>query len=1086
MSFAISTNDRSQINSIHNPPPNFRDASEGSTKFTKPPTRIQPPSNPSRHIPSGANPFSVTRMTDGIGRGRGNQTARATVTGAYNSNRSNNGQPPHKKARHDTQTPRARKKVSTPSTSGNSRPGKQGLGRPDDTDVIIVDDDYEDIGERVGDDPLNIRSNRSQSVPISQRSVPDGPSTARLRQTLPPLAPESDPIEAFSDSVADKTKEKFHGRVHQAVQQLELKNTSNETHPIRDLAKMQSQSVKSRMKPKNATSGPNAPVVTTERPKKSQGASKSGPFLPVKAWYLGRKLFDGPYVVQWTPGGKLIIRAGDDPAALSKHTEEVDLGWFAKNVELVEPRENYQNKIFAIETFEADKKQKDSRKAFGSQYSSYFKLGSTSRGEGDIVVKFDSGSPSWTEEFYELFITWLKSKVEQCEVLRGKAINTRWDGASRMSLLQDTRLKREGNVPSEVSKAPRAKTPAIPGFPLVNDFSPPASISMAIGNTAKMRPKHQGGPNTPIEVGSPTRPAPRPLNRPAESATAGGGLEAVRRSARQSVAPQRPYTDPDEVILVYPPGQTGAVNITNGDLARLAPGEFLNDTLIEFGLKLWLQELEKTDPELVKQIHVFSSFFYKKLNKKNPREGYESVQKWTSKFDLFDKKYIVVPINENLHWYLAIIYQPEHTLKPPPPAKTPSTRRKTRLVSEQSPEVASPSRPDTSRPPNSKASSVTRRSPTPVDETGGGSGTLSPSSDMQAEAEVMNGLSISEDGGSPMADQPACETDGEDSLFGPEEPMDVVDAAMDVDAAESSETPRELPAAAGSEETLDDGGSHTASEGAADLEIIEVDNHPEAPEVMDVDAHVDPDESMDPLDLFADEEPRPAPTVTETVKAIQFYGSSAKARGKRRMISSTFDTFPPQQTQEETFPDAYEEEVEDVAVEGHPSTYVFTLDSLGSRHPKVINVLGQYLQFEALEKKGIPIEESSKPIGKAALVPHQPNFCDCGIYLLHLAQTFISDPLRYFNLITATKKGVPNSLDRQLEWNDDQTKVRRQEMADRILDLSREWKKNRAAQIKKTEEEVVESSDDEVDIVDTTPAPPPKTPKAVKAMRLRG
>jgi Ulp1 family protease len=38
-------------------------------------------------------------------------------------------------------------------------------------------------------------------------------------------------------------------------------------------------------------------------------------------------------------------------------------------------------------------------------------------------------------------------------------------------------------------------------------------------------------------------------------------------------------------ILVYPPGQKGAVNITNGDLMRLAPGEFLNDTLVEFGLK---------------------------------------------------------------------------------------------------------------------------------------------------------------------------------------------------------------------------------------------------------------------------------------------------------------------------------------------------------------------------------------------------------------------------------------------------------------------------------------------------------------------
>jgi Ulp1 family protease len=37
-------------------------------------------------------------------------------------------------------------------------------------------------------------------------------------------------------------------------------------------------------------------------------------------------------------------------------------------------------------------------------------------------------------------------------------------------------------------------------------------------------------------------------------------------------------------ILGYRSG-TGSFNITNGDVGRLKPGEFLNDTLIEFGLK---------------------------------------------------------------------------------------------------------------------------------------------------------------------------------------------------------------------------------------------------------------------------------------------------------------------------------------------------------------------------------------------------------------------------------------------------------------------------------------------------------------------
>ena len=85
-------------------------------------------------------------------------------------------------------------------------------------------------------------------------------------------------------------------------------------------------------------------------------------------------------------------------------------------------------------------------------------------------------------------------------------------------------------------------------------------------------------------------------------------------------------------ILVYPQGVPGAVNITNGDLARLKPGEYLNDTLIEFGLKrvyyfilsamvliyhrLWLKDLETKQPELAAQVHIFNSFFYKKLNNK--------------------------------------------------------------------------------------------------------------------------------------------------------------------------------------------------------------------------------------------------------------------------------------------------------------------------------------------------------------------------------------------------------------------------------------------------------------------------------------
>ena len=38
-------------------------------------------------------------------------------------------------------------------------------------------------------------------------------------------------------------------------------------------------------------------------------------------------------------------------------------------------------------------------------------------------------------------------------------------------------------------------------------------------------------------------------------------------------------------LLVFPPVGTGAVRVTRGDIKRLDDGEYLNDTIIEFGLK---------------------------------------------------------------------------------------------------------------------------------------------------------------------------------------------------------------------------------------------------------------------------------------------------------------------------------------------------------------------------------------------------------------------------------------------------------------------------------------------------------------------
>lgn len=75
------------------------------------------------------------------------------------------------------------------------------------------------------------------------------------------------------------------------------------------------------------------------------------------------------------------------------------------------------------------------------------------------------------------------------------------------------------------------------------------------------------------------------------------------------------------------------------------------------------------------------------------------MRKWTSKVDLFTKKWIIVPINEkyvplpkfhvvrspllSVHWYLAIIYEPGHTLEPPLPLSQLSNARMTRIRRKQ-------------------------------------------------------------------------------------------------------------------------------------------------------------------------------------------------------------------------------------------------------------------------------------------------------------------------------------------------------------------------------------------------------------------
>ncbi|XP_069830758.1 sentrin-specific protease 6 isoform X2 [Dendropsophus ebraccatus] len=128
------------------------------------------------------------------------------------------------------------------------------------------------------------------------------------------------------------------------------------------------------------------------------------------------------------------------------------------------------------------------------------------------------------------------------------------------------------------------------------------------------------------------------------------------------------FVGPIEKLIVYPPPPAkGGISVTNEDLHCLNEGEFLNDVIIDFYLKyLVLEKLrDKAD-----KIHIFSSFFYKRLNQRERRNLQDTanltlqqrrhgrVKTWTRHVDIFQKDFIFVPLNEAAHWFLAVICFP--------------------------------------------------------------------------------------------------------------------------------------------------------------------------------------------------------------------------------------------------------------------------------------------------------------------------------------------------------------------------------------------------------------------------------------------
>ncbi|PQE33769.1 Sentrin-specific protease protein [Rutstroemia sp. NJR-2017a WRK4] len=160
---------------------------------------------------------------------------------------------------------------------------------------------------------------------------------------------------------------------------------------------------------------------------------------------------------------------------------------------------------------------------------------------------------------------------------------------------------------------------------------------------------------------------------------AGGKIRALRSADRPKISrePPKPRTPSPErwththpgwdknwlKSVIYPATGKKTATVDKQDIERLDEGEFLNDNLIMF----YLYWLEQHNSHLASRVYVHNTFFYASLT--NTAKGsrginYEAVQRWTAKVDLPSYDYIIVPVNEHTHWYVAIICNASRLLEP--------------------------------------------------------------------------------------------------------------------------------------------------------------------------------------------------------------------------------------------------------------------------------------------------------------------------------------------------------------------------------------------------------------------------------------
>ena len=131
-----------------------------------------------------------------------------------------------------------------------------------------------------------------------------------------------------------------------------------------------------------------------------------------------------------------------------------------------------------------------------------------------------------------------------------------------------------------------------------------------------------------------------------------------------------------QLVRFFVPGQQTCdgkslnAELRYAGLVRLEPTFYLNDSVIDIYLR-YITKVQFTNTMMC-STHLFNSYFYTKMFITRPKltkemrkegitltqRGYEQVRKWTRKVDIFQKDFLIIPINDRNHWSVAIIVNP--------------------------------------------------------------------------------------------------------------------------------------------------------------------------------------------------------------------------------------------------------------------------------------------------------------------------------------------------------------------------------------------------------------------------------------------